>query len=31
LNQKGSRIYANIVGEIIAKRNRLIQKKKNYL
>jgi hypothetical protein len=29
LNQKGSRIYANIVGEIIAKRNRLIQKKKN--
>ena len=27
LNQKGSRIYANIVGEIIAKRNPLIKKK----
>nr|WP_299419586.1 hypothetical protein [uncultured Emticicia sp.] len=27
LNQKGSRIYANIVGEIIAKRNLSIQKK----
>lgn len=27
LNQKGSKIYANIVGEIIAKRNPLIQKR----